>query len=135
MENRGWKFVKVFTIFFLHRYFLASLENHPDKRHVYKISTDTKIQECLTCKESGITKHNTNLDLPECEYAHGKISPNFTHFLLECLGPDVPYTVLVSLPSLDIVDTLEDNKGLPMSLQSNFNHQIYPSDLPVAFFW
>ena len=120
---------------FLHRYFLASLENgenHPDKRHVHKISTDSKIQECLTCKESGKTRQPRNLDL-ECEYARGKISPNFTHFLLECLGPDVPYTVLVSLSSGEIVETLEDNKGLPMSLPNNFNHQIYPSALPVLF--
>ena len=102
---------------------MASLENHPDKRHVYKISTDSKIQECLTCK-----------NLPKCEYAHGKISPNFTHFLLECLGPEVPYTVLVSLPSLEIVDTLEDNKGLLMSLPNNFSHLIYPSDLKIFKF-
>ena len=71
--------------------------------------------------------------LPKCEYANGKISPDFTHFLLECLGPDVPYTVLVSLSSGEIVETLEDNKGLPMSLPNNFNLQIYPSDLPVGF--
>ena len=37
--------------------------------------------------------------LPKCEYARGKVSPSFTHFLLECLGPEVPYTVLVSLTS------------------------------------
>ena len=98
---------------------MASLENrknHPDKRHVHKISTDSKIQECLTCKESGKTRQPRNLDL-ECEYARGKISPNFTHFLLECLGPEVPYTVLVSLSSEEIVETLEDNKDTKAKLE------------------
>ena len=108
-----------FIISSQHRYFLASLENgknHPDKRHVYKIKkiSDTKSEEkCLTCEKFDKTKQ-TN-DLPKCEYARSKISPNFTHFLLECLGPEVPYTVLVSTTSGEIVDTLEDNKGPSMS--------------------
>ena len=55
--------------------------------------------------------------LPKCEYAHGKISPSFTHFLLECLGPEVPYTVLVSLSSEEIVETLEDNKDTKAKLE------------------
>ena len=71
--------------------------------------------------------------LPKCEYAQGKVSPNFTHFLLECLGPKVPYTVLVSLTSKKIVETLEDNKGPSMSLPNNFNHLMYLSDLAVLF--
>ena len=110
-----------FKISSLHRYFLASLEdgkNHPDKRHIYKIkiSSDFKSKEkCLTCKEFDKTKQTNNLSLPKCKYARGKISPNFTHFLLECLGPDVPYTALVSLTSEEIVNTLEDNKGPSMS--------------------
>ena len=121
-----------FIISSQHRYFLASLENgknHPDKRHVYKIKkiSDTKSEEkCLTCEKFDKTKQ-TN-DLPKCEYARSKISPNFTHFLLECLGPEVPYTVLVSLTSKKIVETLEDNKGPSMSLPNNFNQLIYLSD-------
>lgn len=95
--------------------FLASMEkskNHPDKRHVYKISTNSKTpEECLTCKEF-------DTGLPKCEYARGKVSPSFTHFLLECLGPEVPYTVLVSLTSGKIVNTLEDNEDTKTKLKA-----------------
>jgi dipeptidyl-peptidase-4 len=53
--------------------------------------------------------------LAKCEFARGKISPNFTHLLLECLGPKVPYTVLVSLAS-EKVHILEDNKDTQTKL-------------------
>ena len=57
--------------------------------------------ECLTCKKFD--------NLEKCEFSRAKISPNFKHFLMECLGPDIPYTILVSLTSEQVVHVLEEN--------------------------
>ena len=102
-------------------YFLASMDdkmkNNPDVRHVFQISVNQndqeKIPKCLTCNKK------FDESLPICEYANAKISPDFTHFLLDCLGPSIPYTILVSLKSgRDEIHILEKNEEIKNKLEN-----------------
>ena len=78
---------------------------------------------------------------------HYSIPKNIDFFLQFCSLFDkieTPQPILPYLKGIDdhlkcaIYKTLSDqcpNLGLSMSLSNNFNHQIYPSDLPVILLW
>ena len=112
----------MYPLFF--RYFLAatdrSLTSQPAKRHVFKISTNPSNEnpECLTCQKlENVTK---------CEFVSAKISPDFTHFFMDCLGPDVPYSILVPIDSKKKIEILEKNKETKKELEK--------VDLPTSEF-
>ena len=71
------------------RYYLATLPGRPDVRHVFRVQdasthndTTPVSSECLSC--------NSNHDLVNvsiCQYARAKMSKDFSHYALDCMGP------------------------------------------------
>ena len=100
--------------FYHFRYFLAAatanMKSQPDQRHVFKVSTTNSNEnpKCLSCEK--------RKDLSKCEFAKAKISPNFTHFFMDCLGPEIPYSILVPIDSENNVTILEENEEIRKKL-------------------
>lgn len=65
------------------RYYITTLEGKPGERHVYGITDTThenpKNSTCLTCDIG-----------PDCLFNDATFSPEFTYYILECLGPGIP---------------------------------------------
>ncbi len=80
-------------------YFLGVPADSPSRRHVYSAGTgwapgaaEPRMPECLTC---GIDP--ALLGGRRCTYVDARFNPAMTHYVLECLGPDLPGTFLVSV--------------------------------------
>ena len=85
----------------------------PSQRHPYSVpsaplsrSRSPAVPHCLTCDLTLGDDNSTATDAadPACLWNAAAVSPAFGHFVLECLGPDVPSVFLVAL-------NLEDNNG------------------------
>lgn len=127
------------------RYFLATLPGRPGVRHLFKVQdasthedTDPDVPVCLTCNtalsllsepppaptepptvDDGevIIKTNTTSEPDDvCQYARAKMSKDFTYYVLDCLGPDVPHSSVYSLPDNELVKVLDDNQDLQDSI-------------------
>ena len=72
--------------------------------------------ECLTC-------WNVSL-LPVCLYASVVLSPDYRSYIVNCLGPSIPYTAVFSLPSNQVVSVLETNQHI--------QHKLAELDLPFT---
>ena len=82
----------------------------PSQRHLYSVpsaplsrSRSPAVPHCLTCDLTLGDDNSTATDTT-CLWNAAAVSPAFGHFVLECLGPDVPSVFLVAL-------NLEDNNG------------------------
>ena len=64
--------------------------------------------DCLTC-------FNVS-QLPACLYASVVLSPDYRSYILNCLGPNIPYTAVFSLPSNQVVTVLETNQHIRQKL-------------------
>ncbi|XP_071103591.1 dipeptidyl peptidase 4-like isoform X6 [Haliotis cracherodii] len=77
-------------------YFLGN-GGDPKKKHVYSVDHDRKVN-CVTC------------DLDEkCQYVSASFSGSSRYFILECLGPGVPYYALYDTSSLEEIARMENN--------------------------
>lgn len=78
---------------FDHRYYIATVEDEPGSRHLFRIpfvfTPLLRQPECLSCVE------HENTTSP-CNYNKAHLSPDFSYFVLECLGPGLPSTYLFS---------------------------------------
>ena len=83
----------------------------PSQRHLYSVpggaplARSPAVPHCLTCDLALGDANATDADAAAaCLWNAAAVSPAFGHFVLECLGPDVPSVFLVAL-------NLEDNNG------------------------
>ncbi|XP_045180059.2 inactive dipeptidyl peptidase 10-like [Mercenaria mercenaria] len=81
----------------------------PSQRHLYRVTTDKDSPNfhqpfCITC------------DINEnCTYVNAKFGPTGQYYILECLGPGVPYYSFYATPDT-YVTSLEDNSDLERRL-------------------
>ena len=72
---------------------MATAEDRPGERHLYRVADvstpSLRIPECLSCFENDNTTDN-------CLYNRAHMSSDFSYYVLECLGPDVPRVYLFS---------------------------------------
>ena len=72
-------------------------------RHLYSVDESTSTSSCLTC----------SLQMPSsaapCSYNSVDMSPDLTYYIQDCLGPDVPESVLRFTENGTIVEILEQN--------------------------
>lgn len=71
---------------------MGTAEENPGMRHLYRVSdilTSTLLRspECLSCFEM---ENSTE----KCLFNKAHLSKDFSYFILECLGPNVPRTYL-----------------------------------------
>ena len=91
------------------RYFIGVPPDAPSQRHLYSVpggaplARSPAVPHCLTCDLTLGDDNSTATDTT-CLWNAATVSPAFGHFVLECLGPDVPSVFLVAL-------NLEDNNG------------------------
>ena len=126
------------------RYYLATLPSDPGVRHLFVVGDasthhdpETTLPECLTC--SGIQNQTEDASWtavsdgeasedavpaevvnetaswpPRCGYARVKMSKDFKFYVLDCLGPSVPFSSVYSLPENRYDETLTQ----PLSFQT-----------------
>ena len=104
---------------------MGTLPLRPDVRHVFRVQdasthndTTPVSSECLSCNSSSIVtstaaaesnqSHDDNTVFV-CQYARASMSKDFSYYVLDCLGPTVPYSLLFSLPNNQLVKILDTN--------------------------
>ncbi|XP_050712996.1 inactive dipeptidyl peptidase 10-like isoform X2 [Eriocheir sinensis] len=74
-------------------YYIATMEEKPGERHLFRTSDVTSpmmmMPDCLSCLEAD-NKTDT------CLYNRAHFSTDFSYYVLECQGPDVPRAYLFS---------------------------------------
>lgn len=74
-------------------YYTATMEEKPGERHLFRTSDVTStmmlMPDCLSCLEAD-NKTDT------CLFNRAHFSTDFSYYVLECLGPDVPRIYLFS---------------------------------------
>lgn len=95
-------------------YFLATLPRRPDVRHVFRVAdasthndTTPVSSECLSCQDATYHPNVSN-----CQFARASMSKDFSYYVLNCLGPDVPFSLVYSLPENKLVQVLDTNEDL-----------------------
>ena len=101
--------------FLLDRYVTGS--SKVGEQHLYRVwqantntNTNTSSVECLTC-----TSH---AHLAPCLYAGVELSPDYSGYVLNCLGPDIPYTAVFDLPSNQLRFVMDTNQHIKDFLAS-----------------
>ncbi|XP_055384711.1 inactive dipeptidyl peptidase 10 [Condylostylus longicornis] len=121
-------------------YYIAAPERKPGERHLYKISINIKMSDvtnrtyvnqsspiCLTCKavnyQPFLTKDENSTDKDcaiqsskECLYNEIYFSKDYSYYIQECLGPDVPSVHVVESESNQIVKILTISEDLRSKL-------------------
>ncbi|KAL4217014.1 diacylglycerol pyrophosphate phosphatase [Mactra antiquata] len=92
-------------------YFIGIPLDDPKERHLYHVtsdkdSTDFHGVKCITCN---LSEH--------CLYVDASFGPTGDFYILECLGPGVPYYSLYATPDVYVTD-LEDNSDLRRRVSS-----------------
>ena len=64
--------------------------------------------DCLTC--SNVSQ------VSACLYASVVLSPDYRSYIVNCLGPNIPYTAVFSLPSNQVLTVLETNQHIRQKL-------------------
>ena len=91
------------------RYFLSTLPEAPEVRHLMSVSIyDEKILDpiCLTC----------NLG-KSCLYNNVFFSPDVQYFVLQCEGPEIPKVEIRRAKNNSLIIGLENNESLKSKLR------------------
>ncbi|XP_045111880.1 inactive dipeptidyl peptidase 10-like isoform X1 [Portunus trituberculatus] len=90
-------------------YYIATMEGKPGDRHLFRTSDVTSpmmlMPDCLSCLEA-----DNNTDT--CLYNRAHFSKDFSYYVLECQGPDVPRIYLFSTWSNQLIYTLDNYSEL-----------------------
>lgn len=72
---------------FIYSFYLTTLPGKPSQRHLFSVtdmeSSMPRTEECITC----------DMD-EECTFFNAIFSPGAKYYVLECLGPGVPWIEL-----------------------------------------
>ncbi|KAG1660970.1 Venom dipeptidyl peptidase 4 [Nymphon striatum] len=83
-------------------FYIANRVGKAGERHLYSVAdhrfTNHHEPKCLTCDIGN-----------ECLYNDAKFSPNHKYYILECLGPGVPYSALYRIHNNTFVKLLDQN--------------------------
>ena len=75
-------------------YYTATLPDRPGSRHFYRVRPDEdgpdSGPECLSC---GLKTEEFS-DREDCTYFEASMSPDGSHYVLICKGPDIPYVCI-----------------------------------------
>ncbi|XP_059088901.1 dipeptidyl peptidase 4-like isoform X2 [Tigriopus californicus] len=114
-------------------YFIANQPGSPGVRHLFQIGdnhfhkeADSPIDmelspslQCLTCalKNNSLYTHNDSNPLElnanfSCDFTKVDLSPEKDFYVLNCLGPRVPFSAVISLPNNNPVILLDSNTEL-----------------------
>lgn len=72
-------------------FYEVNIEANSKQRHIYKLNTITKEKNCLTC----------NVSIDSCHYFESIFSTDAKYFILQCLGPRIPFVLLKETSNLD----------------------------------
>lgn len=114
-------------------YFLGTLPQRPDVRHLFVVKDASTHKDTApvphTCLSCNLTQHsfpnltflNTTItdlgskegnNVSTCQYSRATLSKDFSHYVLDCMGPSVPHSLLFSLPDNKLVQILDTNRDL-----------------------
>ena len=102
---------------------MATLPDRPDVRHIFRVQdassrsdTTPVSSECLSCNAT-LPSTYSNSNVSTCQYARASISTHFNYYVLDCLGPTVPYSLVFSLPDNKFTKVLDTNEELKEALE------------------
>ncbi|GIY55975.1 venom dipeptidyl peptidase 4, partial [Caerostris extrusa] len=95
-------------------YYLTTLVSNPSQRHLFSVtdmqSDMPRTEECLTC------------DLgDDCTYHNAIFSPGAKYYILECLGPGVPWVDLRTTDNHTRLDLLDSNENVRYKIEKHRN--------------
>ncbi|XP_043242321.1 dipeptidyl peptidase 4-like isoform X1 [Amphibalanus amphitrite] len=90
-------------------YFTAVPQGTPGERHLYRVNRTTTAlyrptPECLTCPDNSTER--------PCLFGKTLMGPRMRYYVLECLGPDLPFTELYMLPENKLLTLLDNNTAI-----------------------
>ncbi|KAG1652984.1 Prolyl endopeptidase FAP [Nymphon striatum] len=105
-------------------YYISTLEGKSGQRHLFSVSEETfphpRRPKCLTC------------DLgDECLYNNAIFSPDTKYYVLECLGPRVPYTALYKTDGNLKLMVMDSNDELYSSVNNRAMPQLLSYQVPL----
>ncbi|XP_055942974.1 inactive dipeptidyl peptidase 10-like isoform X1 [Argiope bruennichi] len=105
-------------------YYLTTLPNSPSQRHLFSVtdmnSDMPRTEECLTC------------DLgDDCKYHNAIFSPGAKYYILECLGPGVPWIDLRATDNNTRLDLLDSNDNVRCKIESTAMPQLRTFNVPI----
>lgn len=103
-------------------FFQATLPDKPGSRHLYKILSPSEaltrgqksIPVCLSCPNS-TTDEMEYLHREPCNYVDVKMSKNGTFYVMECDGPDVPWSCVHHTPTGKFLRAYETNQAVEVN--------------------
>ena len=122
----GRQHTKLYLNFIFYRYYLGTLPDRPDVRHLFKVPDASTHQgtyivrsECLSCNKSvqlnnltTIISDKDNISDQSCQFNTAHLSKDFSFYVLDCQGPSMPQTFVYSLPQNQLVKVLDTNDEL-----------------------
>ncbi|KAG1652999.1 Dipeptidyl peptidase 4 [Nymphon striatum] len=94
-------------------FYIANRVGKAGERHLYSVAdhrfTNHHEPKCLTCDIGN-----------ECLYNDAKFSPNHKYYILECLGPGVPYSALYRIHNNTFGKAMPQNRTFLVPLPSKF---------------
>ena len=106
------------------RYYLGTLPNRPDVRHLFRVpdekgqkDTHPVKSECLSCNISVhllnlTTIFDQSLKNETCQFNKATLSKDFSYFALDCQGPTVPQSYVYTVSDQKLVKILDTNEDL-----------------------
>ena len=104
-------------------YYVATSENKPGSRHLYRLELGQPEPTCLTCLHHAVAGGvmtptgggNTHPVLPDraaCDFVSVTMSPGGSYYSMDCKGPDVPYSCVHHTATNTLASVWTDNRFL-----------------------
>ncbi|XP_035211112.1 venom dipeptidyl peptidase 4-like [Stegodyphus dumicola] len=105
-------------------YYLTTLPDKPSQRHLFSVtdmeSDMPRTEECLTC------------DLgDDCTYHNAIFSPGSKYYILECLGPGVPWIDLRTTDGHTRLALMDSNDNVRNSIETTAMPQLRTFNVPI----
>lgn len=141
-SNKNDNYIKI--IFY--RYAVATNENNPGVRHLFKIGdlNSTQPWTCMTCQpkiDLNLTYYDEYANETElrqamfldynCNYNNIIFSIGYKYYVHECLGPNVPVVFLVETATNYRIAVLDSSTSLRMRIGNLSNPQIKKIEVEI----
>ena len=95
-------------------YYISTLPGNPGSRHLFRLQIGDSNIECLTCEQlemvPSLQKRAT------CDFVSISMSKEGSYYMMDCKGPDVPYTCLHQSRTNSLLSVWSDNSVLEKKL-------------------
>ena len=91
-------------------YYVSTLPGDPGARHLFKLQIGAPATICLTCNHQEMVPRLQHRKM--CDYVSISMSKKGSYYMMDCKGPDIPYTCLHHTSSNSLLSVWNDNVEL-----------------------